>query len=76
VETPDLLEFLANWNKDSVQPAWKSVPPKHRNGLAVILKLPEGETLDSFFGDEIGVNQRFIKYMYRLVESRRDMKLL
>ena len=73
LETVDILHFIAHLNPKSCQPIWKQVPIAIHDSLALDLAIPIGETLESTYGEEIGIDSRFVEALYQLVASRPNL---
>jgi hypothetical protein len=73
LETKQIINFLAVWNKDSVEPAYKQCSSEQRLSLAMLMGLPPSESIESFFGKEIGPNQKFIIALRALTGERIDL---
>jgi hypothetical protein len=74
LDTTDIIQFLATFNRKSCQPAYCQVPVPLRRGLVMTLGLPSGSTLESFYGEGLGPDVAFIRDLYQLVDSRTDVK--
>jgi len=73
LETKQIISFLAVWNRDSVEPAYKQCSHEQRLSLAMLMGLPPSESIESFFGKEIGPNQKFIIALRALTGERIDL---
>ena len=73
LETKDIIKFLAVWNKDSVEPAYKACSEEQRQGLAFLMGLPPSVTIESYFGKETGPQQKFITALRALAGERIDI---
>ena len=74
LDTTDIIQFLATFNRKSCQPAYCQVPVPLRRGLVMTLGLPAGSTLESYYGEGLGPDVAFIRDLYQLVGSRTDVK--
>jgi hypothetical protein len=70
LESEDIIQFLAKLNPRSCQPIWKQVPTVMHDSLALDLQIPLGETIASYFGDELGPDSLFVEALKALVASR------
>ena len=73
LESEDIIQFLAKLNPRSCQPIWKQVPTAMHDSLALDLQIPPGETIESFFGDEMGPDSLFVNALKALVASRPNL---
>jgi hypothetical protein len=74
LDTTDIIQFLATFNRKSCQPVYYQVPVPLRRGLVMTLGLPAGSTLESFYGEGLGPDVAFVRDLYQLVGSRTDVK--
>ena len=72
LETLQIFHFLSSFNKQSVSPAYYQVDKGLRKTLEMALGLPDGSTLESYYGEALGPDVAFIRDLRALVERRED----
>jgi len=74
LETLQIIHFLSSFNKKSVSPAYFQVDVTLRESLAMTLGLPDGSTLETYYGDALGPDVAFIRDLRKLVGQRTDVQ--
>ena len=72
LETLQILHFLSTFNKKSVSPAYFQVDRDLRQTLEMALGLPDGSTLESYYGEALGPDVAFIRDLRALAGQRKD----
>ena len=72
LETLQIFHFLSSFNKHSVSPAYFQVDKGLRKTLEMALGLPDGSTLESYYGEALAPDVAFIRDLKALVERRED----